>query len=353
MYPAIETGLGAREAGHDVRYLGSERGQEGDACAKAQIPFTAFPSQPIPRIASLAGLRGLAQIHRCAGMARQELERVRPDAVLSTGGFSSAPVVQAAKKLGIPIVIHEQNAAPGRTNKLLSRHAASVCTVFEASAAHFPGARVVRTGMPIRREIRLGGQGVLPLDEDYAGHERMILVMGGSQGSAALNEAALACAIRMAGHGLSWLHITGTKHFEAVSHTRETMGVKGAYFLRSYLDARQMALAYASCVMAVSRSGAGSITELAAHRRPAVYVPYPYAHSRHQHWNAVEIRSRGGGDVYEQDQLDAVGLEGRILAWLEDSERIRHAQEGLADWDIVDAVPRILACLDEAAGARR
>ena len=306
----------------------------------------------MPSLATPRGIRALIQLMRCASMAKADLKRIRPDVVFSTGGYSSAPIVQATRRLGIPLVIHEQNAAPGRTNRFLSRHAKTVCTVFEAAAAHFPDANVVRTGMPVRSQIRLGGQGVLPLGEEYAGQERMVLVMGGSQGSAALNDAALATALRMAGRDIAFLHITGTKHYEETLASHGKLGVKGRYFIRSFLTAEQMALAYSSSVLAVSRSGAGSVTELAANRIPSILVPYPYAHSRHQHWNAVEISARGGADVYEQDKLDVMGLEGRILAWLEDLERMSQAQEALADWDIVDSVPRILSCLDKAAGRR-
>src|SRR6185503_7575738 len=104
---------------------------EGKACTKAGLPFFAFPSEPLYRIYTPRGLRAAFNLLRSRGAAKRSLMDFKPHALLSTGGYSSAPVVSAAQALGVPFVIHEQNTVPGRTNRILGQNAFAVCTVFE------------------------------------------------------------------------------------------------------------------------------------------------------------------------------------------------------------------------------
>ena len=350
VFPALETALGARDQGWDVSYFGSHRGQEGGVCEKANLDFKGFPSQPIYKIYTPAGLKAVLQLLKASKLARKALDDLRPHAVFSTGGYSSAPVVQAAKRLGIPFVIHEQNSVPGRTNKMMSQHAFRVCTVFFAAVNHFPNGKVVRTGLPVRSELRQEGQGRLSLDGAWIPDAKpTILVMGGSQGSAALNDVAFSTALRMTRDPMQWIHLTGTKHFEAAMKSKDNLGVKGDYDVRAFLDATQMGEVLFASTLAVCRSGAGTLSELAAFRKPSVLIPYPHAHAQHQLHNAKEFEAMGAAEVIEQSNLHADGLEGRILSWLHDKDRMAHAQKALSEWDILDSVPRILSVLQEAA----
>ncbi len=351
-YPALEVAKGGVAQGDEVHFWGSLRGPEKGLSEKAGLVFCGFASQPVYKVYTPAGIQSLLRLLKASGQARRKLEDLRPNAIFSTGGYASAPVVRAAQKLGIPFVIHEQNSSPGRTNKILGQSARAVCTVFQGAEPHFPKGRVHRTGMPIRAEFRAADQGRLQFEEGNGrGMRPLVLVMGGSQGSAALNDAALATAVRMARTEVEWLHITGTKHFESTMASKEKMAIKSEYDIRPYIESSQMADAMFSCSLAVCRSGAGTLTELAVLRKPAILVPYPYAHSQHQLRNAEEFQAMGAAEVLVQDDLHAAGLEGRILAWLNDADRQRHAQQALAAWDIVDSVPRILKIVKEAAQA--
>lgn len=353
VYPALETAQGARAQGWDVTYMGSQRGQEGAACQKAEMPFLGFESEPVYRLLSPKGLRAMLRLLRASRQAEKVLEQSRPDVVFSTGGYSSAPIVQAARRLGIPFVIHEQNSVPGRTNKILGQHAHRICTVFHKASAHFPKAKVARTGMPIRQVLREGAQGQLPFGNDWSSPVPLVFVVGGSQGSAALNDAALATAVRMVKTECRWLHVAGTKHIASVEQSLGKMAVSDTYDARAFLEAEQMSQALFACSLAVCRSGAGTLSELAAFRRPAILVPYPHAHSNHQLHNALEFEEMGAAEVLQQSDLQPSALEVRILAWLNDEDRVRRAQEALAEWDILDSVARILSELKDAAGRGR
>ncbi len=348
VYPALEVALELRRRGCEVAYVGSLRGQESAACAKAGVGFTGFPSEPLYRLTSLRGWRGAINLARARIMARRHLSQTRPDAVFSTGGYASAPVVSAASSLGVPFVLHEQNVVPGRTNRILSKSAAAVATTFRSGAEHFPEARVVRTGMPVRSEFRSGQVG-FGLAQQLGDAGPILLVMGGSQGAQAINEAALATAVRMAGQTVQWLHVTGTKHFPGMTESLARLGLTSGYELRAFLQAEEMASAMFGCEIAVCRSGAGTLAELAAMRKPAILVPYPAAFADHQRLNALEFESIGAAVLLEEKELTPAALEARVLSWLGEADRQASARAALEAWDIPDAVGRIADLVQEGA----
>ncbi|MFN8218800.1 MAG: undecaprenyldiphospho-muramoylpentapeptide beta-N-acetylglucosaminyltransferase [Fimbriimonadales bacterium] len=346
VFPALEVARLAREQGIEVLYFGSLRGQEGRACERAGIPFQGFPSRPIYSLKTPRGWAGIFWLARSRSLASRELRRAKPSVLFSTGGYSSAPVVSAARGLGLPYVIHEQNSVPGRTNKILSRGAKTVAVTFEASLKHFEG-HVVRTGMPVRAELReLASQRSL---EAEAGHGRM-LVMGGSQGSSAINQAALATAQRMTSRNLRWLNVTGKKHFEDVFSSHEKLGIGGIFEMRPFLEGSQMGEEYAKSALVIGRSGTGTLSELAAFRLPSVLVPYPFAYADHQTHNALEFEAIGAAKVVPQPGLTPAALEEAVKSWLDSAESVRNAQESLAKWDRPDAAERILELVRVAAG---
>lgn len=347
VFPALEAAKAAREKGWQVEYLGSERGQEGAACAKADIPFIAFPSRPLIKPVSYQGAKTLLLMAKAILMAKRRLQQRRPDAVLTMGGYSSAPVVQAAKALRIPIIVHEQNSVPGRTNLMAAKGRGAVCTVFHHTAQHFPESKVIRTGNPVRASLREAASGILPFNTPWAAGRPAVLVMGGSQGAAALNDVSLATAVRMARAGIQWIHLTGPNHYEGALEARAKLSVGDDYDIRAFMDADGMAEAFSACQMAVCRSGAGTLTELAAFRRPSILVPYPNAFADHQKVNAQEFVEMGAAVMLEQKDLSPSGLEGRILSWLHDKDLYAEAQKAMAEWDIVDSTERIIQVLEE------
>jgi UDP-N-acetylglucosamine--N-acetylmuramyl-(pentapeptide) pyrophosphoryl-undecaprenol N-acetylglucosamine transferase len=353
VFPALEIALAGREAGWDLRYYGSIRGQEGAECGKQGLWFQGYASEPVIKVASLAGVKSLIRLFRAAGDAKKDLREFQPDVLFSTGGYSSAPVVRAAQALGIPTVIHEQNSVPGRTNTLMAKKAFAVCSVFKATETKFPGTRVIRTGMPLRRSLREAAQGVLSFDQDADDKRAVVLVMGGSQGAVRLNDVSLETAVRMAQQSVRWIHLTGVKHFEAAMSARSKLPISGDYDIRAFLDADGMRWAFQQATLAVCRSGAGSLSELAAFRRPSILVPFPTSFANHQLHNAQEFEAMGAAMILPQSDLEPSAIEGRVLSWLYDEGKIIAAQRALAEWDIVDAVPRILDVLIQAREGRK
>ena len=349
MFPALEVALQARASGWEVAYFGSLRGIEGKSCKKAGVEFHGFPSEPLYRLYTPRGVRAAWRLLMARREASRSLVGFQPDVVFSTGGYASAPVVSAAKSLRVPYVVHEQNTVPGRTNRILGQSATCVCTVFESTAQFFPRGRAQHTGLPIRKELRQSAQGRLPMTHSLEKAAPIVLVMGGSQGSAAINDMALATAVRMSSTPIQWLHVTGAKHFEQTIASKDKMAVRSDYTVKAYLDADEMASALFSCSLAVCRSGAGTLAELAAFRKPSILVPFPMAFGGHQKLNALEFEKMGAAEVVEQSGLRAAVLETKITGWLQDAGRRDRAAESLAAWDKPDAAERILGILEEAA----
>jgi len=345
VYPALEVARQAREEGSDVLYLGSLRGQEQSACAKAGFRFLGFPSEPLYSVKSPKILKSLWNMSRAMLAAQRAMKQDRPDAVFSTGGYSSAPVVRAAMMLHIPIVLHEQNAVPGRSNRMMAKHAHAVATTFHAAASHFPNSRVVRTGLPVRSELR---QAAMARNLTMDAYPMRVLVVGGSQGAASINEAALQAATRMT-KDLKWIHVTGKKHFETIYHTYEKLGLSSIYEVKAFLEGSEMAAAYSEASIVIGRSGAGTLSELAAFGLPSILIPYPHSHANHQHENAMEFAGIGAATVIPQTNLGPAKLEEALLSWIESSSARVSAQEALSGWDRPDASDAIIRLLIEAA----
>lgn len=346
VYPALEVAKLAQGRNHEVRYLGSTRGQEAAECRASGLPFTGFSSVPLRRLWTPRGLRAVYQTVRALAAARRDLSDRRPDVVFSTGGFSAGPVLTAAKLLGIPIIIHEQNAVPGRTHRLAGRFAKVACLVFEEASESFP-CRSIRTGMPLRsglveRALRLRER----VESRNGDGPFVTLSLGGSQGALAINEAVLTMALHVGNGAFRWVQVTGPRLYEEAAKTAERLCVSSFYEIHPFLEEPEMAEALASADLAISRSGAGAIAELALFGVPCVLVPYPHAHADHQYHNAKAIEKIGGATVIRQSALSPERLEEAWRLWAKDPERRMMARTALQAWSVHDAASKVLSVIE-------
>ncbi|MHB8637339.1 MAG: UDP-N-acetylglucosamine--N-acetylmuramyl-(pentapeptide) pyrophosphoryl-undecaprenol N-acetylglucosamine transferase [Fimbriimonadaceae bacterium] len=335
VFPALEIANAARDRGAFVAYFGSHRGQEGAASARLAIPFVGFKSEPIYSLRSLRGWAGLIQALRSARLAKKELVRIGADVVFSTGGYSAAPVVQAARSLGIPYVIHEANSAPGRSNRLFVSRATHFTCVFRRTQVLFPSA--VRTGQPIRPELRHAA-------EHGAVRTRFVTVIGGSQGSAFLNRTVPEAAALLKPPA-RFLHATGPQHILTVKASALPPGYEAVPFI----DAPELAEAYATSMVVVGRSG-GALAEFAVFRLPSVLVPLPTSADDHQAHNAKEFVEMGAATLVPEAEATPPALAAAIEAWLADEPRRAAAAQALAEWDVPNATAAIT---DLVMGSRR
>ena len=299
VFPALAVAQVLRARQCDVRWVGTKTGIEARLVPEAGIPIDWI---------AVGGLRGkglarlalspfvlLRALYQVVGVLRRQ----RPDVVLGLGGFVSGPGGVAARLLRLPLVIHEQNAIAGMTNRILSRVATRVAQAFPGSFG--AAIEAVTVGNPVRSQIEaISGR----VRESHPGKTRL-LVFGGSLGAQALNRAVPAALARLPESVRpEVLHQTGRGRTAEVQESYQQAGVKAD--VREFID--DMAAAYTWADLAICRSGALTVTELAAAGLPSILVPYPHAVDDHQTANASYLVSRGAARLIQEPQLTADGL---------------------------------------------
>ncbi len=340
VYPALEVGRAAQARGHELLYLGSLRGQEGAACASEGIAFQGFPSEPLYSIRTFKGVKAAFKLLSAMSGAKKVLRHWKPDVVFSTGGYSAAPVINAARSLHIPYVLLEANSVPGRSNAIFAKQAKAVATVFRATEKYLLGSKIVRTGMPVRKALRDAAATKCSSDMQN------VLIIGGSQGSEFLNSRLPEAASEYRGPNVHWRHVAGKAHVEAVLKDVLRRGLKD-YEVVPFLGADEMAQAYARATLVVGRSG-GSLAEVALFGLPSVLVPLPTAAGNHQTRNAEEFVEMGAATIHRQETSTSARLAKEIEEWLVDAPKRDRASQATRAFDAPDATEQIMTLIEEA-----
>lgn len=253
---------------HDLIYIGSTKGQDRAWFDKdTQFKATHFlPTQGVVNQAFLGKIKSIFMLIKATIKARKILKESQAKVVFCVGGFSAAPTSFAAKTLGIPLVIHEQNAAIGSLNKLLRTYSKAFISSYEAQS-------------PIK---------AYPIKKEYfeksriREHIKTVIFLGGSQGAQAINKLALKLAPTLKEKNIKIIHQAGERNIDEVKKAYENLGIKAEVFgfttqLSNYMKEADFAIA---------RSGASTLWELSAMACPTLYIPYPYAAGDHQYHNA-------------------------------------------------------------------
>ena len=344
VYPALAAAERLRAMGVDVSWLGTAAGIESRLVPAAGFPF---------HVSKVAGLRGRGLVRwlaapllllRSALRSMAVLARVRPHVVLGMGGYGAGPGGVAARMFGIPLVIHEQNAVPGLTNRILARIATRVLEAFPATFA--ARSRAIHTGNPVREAFASSAAPETRL-ADRAGRLR-VLVIGGSQGARALNEVVpRALAVDALATRVTVWHQCGPAHLDAARAGYAAVEVEAE--ITAYIE--DMGPAYAWTDVAVCRAGAMTVSELAAAGVASVLVPFPHATDDHQYRNARWLADRGAAIVVREDSFDAVSLASILDALHEDRGRVASMSRAAYDTAVRDATQRVAAqCLEVARG---
>lgn len=276
--------------------MGSSHGPECELAQKAGFAFKAVPSLPLTKSISLKSLKALGRLGAGVFRARRILKDFQAEVVIGTGGYTTAAVLLAARSLGCRVIIHEQNAVPGRTNLWLAIIADKICVTVESSAAFFNKDKVAVTGMPVRAEFaslktKAEARRELGLDESRF----TVMVVGGSQGAKRLNELVLGMWPMIDDRNTQLLHQTGPKNLDEV---QAQLSGSECYRAVAYLD---MPLAAAAADIAICRSGASTLAETTAAGLPSILVPYPFAYADHQKRNAEYLVSQKAAIMCEEN----------------------------------------------------
>ncbi len=353
VFPALEIAKYAINNNDNVIYIGSEYGIEKELCSRHNIPIHTLPSKPFYSLKTKRGIIARLLFVKAYTMAKIKLAEIKPDAVFSTGGYSSAPVVFAAKKLKIPYFIHEQNTVPGRANLFFMNHAAAVFTVFSSTERylrerHFAPKNIIRTGIPLRSSlVENSTHEPKTIPENNAIN---ILVTGGSQGAVAINDVILELASLLKdnpNYQFKWTHLTGIKNYENVLHTRDDFKLKEPYYnILPFADDKAMASLLKNNHLIICRSGAGTLTDSALYGIPSITIPYKYAIGNHQYYNALEFEEMGITKILEQDKLTPNTLLMKINEWINDENQYTAASNILLNWNVEDTVQKVYSNIE-------
>lgn len=322
----------------EVFFMGRRGSIEERLVGRTGRAFVAVPSMGLRRSADIRNL-GMPFVV-AAGFVRAlgVLAGRRPAAAVGTGGFVSMPPILAARALGIPVVLQEQNSYPGLATRVLSRWASSVHTSFEETAAHLPRAReIALSGNPVRSEFEATDRGQARAKLGLNPEAPVVLFVGGSGGARRINEAVASAAERLAGAGVELIVQTGRADAETVRAALAGIGVKAV--IEPFFD--DMATAYAASDLVVSRSGATAIAEIEIVGRPSLLVPYPYATEGHQMKNARAVEAAGAAVVVPDDELTGERLADEVLELLADRTRLALMAQRARALAMPDAAERV------------
>ena len=334
------------EQGHEVFYAGTPQGVEARLVKEATLPFTPFEAKGFNRNHPKTIFSAVRIIIKSTKLACAWFEEIKPDVVVAFGGYVCIPVGRAAKKMGVPLVIHEQNSVMGMANKYLAKTARVVALTYEVAGAPVADKeKLVVTGNPVRSSVltstREEGRSMLGIPEEAS----MLLVFGGSLGARHLN-AAISSMKKdlLAIDNLYVVHITGPKELETVEAVLAlTEEEKKRYLVMGYQN--RMGETMAACDMVVSRAGATSLAEISARCIPAILVPFPFATADHQTTNARSYVRAGAAWMMADDMVETPEFKELVLTFVDDekarlkmSEAARGFETGNAASKLADVV---------------
>lgn len=355
---ALAAELRRRDPATSITVLGTREGLEARLVPEQGYPLAMIPRVPLPRRPSTDVLRLPSRLVSAVKAAEAALDQSGAEVVVGFGGYVATPAYLAARRRGVPAVVHEQNARPGLANRLGARHAAGVAVTFPGTRLRGPGDSVV-TGLPLRPAIAdlVAARAADPVAARRAGAQSLgiapdvttVLVTGGSLGALRLNTTMAAAAADVVGAGAQVLHLTGTGKGETVRAALESAGTAVAvrYHVREYLE--RIDQAYAVCDLVVARSGAGTVSELAALGIPAVYVPLPVGNGE-QRLNAADVVGGGGGVLVADEAFTVEWVRANLVPLVTDRARLAEMGRAAGEHGVRDGAARLADLVERVAG---
>jgi UDP-N-acetylglucosamine--N-acetylmuramyl-(pentapeptide) pyrophosphoryl-undecaprenol N-acetylglucosamine transferase len=329
----------AQGAGNEVLFVGTSHGIEARLLPGLGYPLALISASGMKGLGTSRALLGAGRLLRGYAQSRKILKEFRPDLVLGVGGYASAPLVLAARGLGIRRFIHEQNAAPGLANKILGRFVDKIFISMPESASFFRQEITLMTGNPIRREILWGFQERLR----SAGDDFSLLVFGGSAGAHRVNTALIQALphLERVRQRLRITHQTGEKDLERVREGYRAAGFQAE--VTGFID--NMSQAYGRADLVICRAGATTIAEVTACGKGCIFIPFPFAADDHQRKNAESLLKRDAGLMILEEDLTGERLAAEILLLMEDPERLARMERNALDLAQLDAAQAIVAAM--------
>ena len=341
IYPAIAIAdeIKSRHPDAEIIFVGTERGMEKDIVPKAGYPVKFITVSGLNRKNPIKLIKTLKDLNHGLHEAKQIIKEFKPDLVIGTGGYVCGPVMKTAAGMGIKTYIHEQNAFPGLTNKLLSRGAERVFVAFDDAKKYFKTKKEpVTVGNPVRHAFtevdRQAARESLGVKED----EFMVLSFGGSLGAQRINDEMTVAAERLRDRvGLRIFFVTGKRYYSSIMENADKTNARVTYL--QYID--DMPKYLNACDLAITRSGALTVSEITACGRASVMIPSPYVTNNHQYYNAQVVADRGGAILIEEKDLTNGEVADEIEQLMNDRQILEKMEKASAALGTVTSAGKI------------
>ena len=335
IYPALAiiNKIKKEEPNSEFLYIGTHNRMENDIVPKANIPFESIEIYGFSKNI-IKNFKTTGCLIRSYKKCKQLIQDFNPDVVIGVGGYVTAPVIFAAKKLGYKTVIHEQNSLPGKSNQFLSKYSDAILVSFKNSIKFFPSNKTFFTGNPCSEDA-LNKKAVKKSVYGIDDNREMVLIVMGSLGSSRINDYLISSMNLFNGKDYDVLFVTGNRDYESVSKNKFPSNVH----VVPYIDGMTGLMKNTSLI--VSRAGASTMSEIIALELPSILIPSPYVANNHQYKNALDLVNAGGSVMIEEKDLKGDILVRKIDEILHDQNKVKDMKKNLKSMMVNDSASLI------------
>ncbi len=350
IFPAVSIANALRELDPQCKilFVGAIGRMEMERVPQAGYEIVGLPVRGFNRAQPWKNISVVYDMLRSMRQVRKIIRKFQPDAGVGVGGYASGAAMKVAARMGVPILLQEQNGFAGVTNKLLKNDAKKICVAYDGMERFFPAEKIILTGNPVRQNLEGGNK------EEALAHFKLhsgkptILIIGGSLGARTINESIIAHLDEIEASGVQLIWQTGKTYYDKCAKALEEWKNKDCKSVSSpraeqilclpFLD--RMDLAYAAADLVVSRAGASSISELCLLGKPSVLVPSPNVAEDHQTHNAMALVRKDAAVLVKDDEAKDE-LVKQMLALVSDEERLKTLHNNILTLAQRDSAKRI------------
>lgn len=342
IYPAVAiiNKIKKEEPNSEFLYIGTHNRMEKDLIPSMNIPYEPIEITGFIRKLTLDNFKTLTRFIKARKRCLQLIKEFNPDIVIGAGGYVTAPVIWAAKKLGHKTFIHEQNSVVGLSNKYLTRYVDKVGVSFESTLNEFPKEKVLLTGNPCSEKAiatPIAKKSDFKLTED----KKLVLIVMGSLGSQTINEKMAEYMYGFRNKNYEILYVTGESHYEKLKNKRFPDNVKIVPFIKDLPSIMK------KTDLMVSRAGASTMSEIMALGIPTIFIPSPYVTNNHQYKNAKDLCDKDAALIIEEKDLNKTTFIKMIDDILNDEKKYKNIKKNVSNLGIKDSSTRIYNTLKE------
>ena len=352
IFPAVSIANALREADPscEILFVGALGRMEMERIPQSGYKIIGLPVKGFDRSRPWRNIRVVIDLVRSMIQARRIVRDFRPDVGIGVGGYASGAAMKVAAKMGVPILLQEQNGFAGVTNKLLKDDACKICVAYEGMERFFPKEKIILTGNPVRQNLTSGTkeEAIRYFNDEFGVNfipdKQTLLIIGGSLGARTINQSIIAHLDELIDSEIQVIWQTGKNYFsdckKALDECRLKFGPMSANIICTDFVS-QMPLAYALADLVISRAGASSISELCLLGKPSILVPSPNVAEDHQTHNAMALVKKDAAVLVKDVEAKDI-LISNALALIKDSERLRSLKNNILTLALPDSA-RLIA----------